>query len=217
MYTATTSFKKTKIFRFKNLWLKSEEFINFMNQVWITLPPVVTPTQLHNKLEKVKSEITKWTRARIGNVKRQIGVCRDFIGWLDKVEERRISTQLERKTKALVKRRYTTLAVYEEELWKQRAKTKWDLDGDNNTAYFHAYATSSQRQKIVGEIEHNGRMHKDQQSKAQIFREFYINLMGKEEEGFQNIDWQQLYPIQHDLANIATPITQEEIAQVIQE
>lgn len=151
----------------------------------------------------------------MGKLKSQIKVCRDFIGWVEEAQERRELTDREKRVKALIKKRYTSLAVYQEDMWRQRAKLRWELQGDQSTKFFHAYASSNKNRNNIGGIEQGGRLHTNQRDKARIFREFYMDLMGKEEQGQCISNWSELYPTSYDLSSMAADITEEEIKLVI--
>ena len=110
------------------------------------------------------------------------------------VQELRQISDLEKFVKALIKNRYTELAVLEEQMWKQRAKVKWELEGDKNTKFYHAYASARRRNNFIGPIQHNGTLCATQKMKADAFFEFYVNLMGKEQQDIINVDWRFLYP-----------------------
>lgn len=85
IYEARTSIKKTKIFRFENLWLKSEEFVIFVKQHWESKETTITAKQLQNKFIDLQKQVLNWTKDRIENIKRQILVCRNYMGWFHKV------------------------------------------------------------------------------------------------------------------------------------
>ena len=98
--------------------------------------------------------------------------------WIGRVEEERCITRLEKWVFLNVKRRFADLAVLEEELWKQRAKVKWELQGNKNTKYFHSLATSRKRRNEIGDIEYSNGIHTTQAAKASAFRDLYMHLMG---------------------------------------
>lgn len=80
-------------------------------------------------------------------------MCRDFLGWLDRVEECRTPTRLEKWVKVVIKRRFAELANMEEDVWKQRAKARWELHGDRNTKFFHMVASSKKRSSSICELQ----------------------------------------------------------------
>lgn len=86
-FEAMTDFKKSKIFRFEKFWLKIPDFKEFVIQEWQGMQLAENTTQLHQKLIKLQKRITQWTTKRVGNIKRQIIVCREFIGWVEEAQE----------------------------------------------------------------------------------------------------------------------------------
>lgn len=67
------------------------------------------------KLKALQSTITSWARDRVGNIKAQINYCRQFLGWIERQQEHRAIADLEKRVKALIKRRFTELSVLEED------------------------------------------------------------------------------------------------------
>lgn len=217
LYEANTEIRKSAMFRFENMWLRSQDFIQHVKQIWEAQQPATTPMQLHCKMQHLQKEIRTWTKGKIGNVKKQIKVCIQFIEWIERVQEVRQMTHMEKCTKALLKRRFTILSVMEEDWWRQRAKIKWDLHGDMNTKVFHAYATTSRRTNHIGPIRQGGVTHTKQTDKARIFRDYYIDLMGTQRQIQTSIQWEVLYPEQFDLQHLQQPITVQELQTVIEQ
>lgn len=46
-------------------------------------------------------------------------------------------------------------------MWRQRARKKWELEGDKGTRYFHALASIAKNQNSVAEIEYQGATYSD--------------------------------------------------------
>ncbi|XP_078170094.1 uncharacterized protein LOC144564360 [Carex rostrata] len=44
-----------------------------------------------------------------------------------------------------------------QEYWRQRSRTQWHVEGDRNTAYFHATATHRKRRNLIAQIESESR------------------------------------------------------------
>ncbi|XP_078156078.1 uncharacterized protein LOC144551855 [Carex rostrata] len=165
LYTATTNFKKTNVFRFENMWLKNQDLEEVVSNAWNTNQPAHTPKQLHDKLMATQRQIRIWAKEKVGHIKKQIKACREYMGWTDRVREVRNLTELEKFINCIIKKRYTDLAVLEEELWKQRAKLRWNKEGDKNTHYFHAVASASKRTNNISQIEVNDNTISDQKGK----------------------------------------------------
>lgn len=135
--------------------------------------------------------------------------------WVGKVEEVRSITRLEKWVWLKVKGRFAELSVTEEQIWKQRAKAKWEIQGDRNTRYFHSIATTKKRRNEIDTVEYEGRLHTTQMGKAEAFRDLYIKLMGTESQKLPVINWSQLYGEETNLQGLAQDITEDEIAAVI--
>ncbi|XP_078169882.1 uncharacterized protein LOC144564174 [Carex rostrata] len=215
LYKASTNFRKSSVFRVENFWLQSEQFRDFVRSKWTEMPTAENPTQLHRKIVTMQREITAWTRHKIGNIKRQLTVCRDYFEWVDEVQEVRVVTDLEKLIKAVLKKRYTELSKLEEKMWRQCAKIRWEKEGDKNSKFFHAYASTSKRNNFIGRIEYNDRMCATQKMKARTFFDYFAELMGKNWQSSTDIDWSKLYPEAHNLTTLARPIEADEILQVI--
>lgn len=70
-------------------------------------------------------------------------------------------SDLEKFITAIIKRRYTELSVIEEDMWKQRSKLNWELQGDKGTRFFHAKASGNKNHNSISQIEFQGVMHSD--------------------------------------------------------
>lgn len=186
-----------------------------IKEEWSALPIASTPIQLHEKLCKLQHHIKEWSNNKIGNIKNQVSACGEFLGWLDKVKEERLPTDLEKFISCIIKQRYTQLSVLEEQIWKQRAKIKWELQGDKNTKYFHAIATNKKRRNTIAQIDFQGTQHSDHRTKAQVFFQFYKDLMGTESKQTPQIFWDNLYPTRQNLEELGTPILEKEIQDAI--
>lgn len=167
-------------FRFENAYLKIDELKVLVSDTWSSMPTAQTLLQLHQKIQAFQSKISTWVRDKVGNIKSQILACKQFLGWIDKQEEIRAITDLEKRIKALAKKRYTILAVSEEDLWRQRSRLRWKLHGDRNTSFFHAHATSNKQNARISFVEHEGQQHFDHKTKAAIFFNQFVSLMGTE-------------------------------------
>ena len=69
----------------------------------------------------------------------------------------------------------------EEEYWRQRGRQNWLLQGDANTAFFHAYANGRKRKCTIFQLETSQGVISSPALIQQHIYEFYISLMGSEE------------------------------------
>lgn len=171
-----------------------------------------TLQQLDIKLTNLQRKIKQWATSQTGNIKDQIHTCRDYLAWFDKVKA---ATQQEKFIAAILKRRHTELSVLEETIWWQRARVKWELPGDRGTSYFHSIASNSKRRNTIQQVQRDNGTYSDHATKAKVFYDFFINLMGTIAPTMPQIRWTNLYPNQIDLNDLANPIAEAKIKEAI--
>lgn len=80
-----------------------------------------------------------------------------------------------------------TLLVQEELFWKQRAKAHWLHEGDRNSKYFHAMASSWKNiNKMLQLKKEDGMVVEDQAGMSNIAKEYFVNLF-HEDNGMHNL------------------------------
>lgn len=215
MLIAKKGFRKTKFFRFENLWLRFPALEKVVLQAWSSMHLASTPLQLHLKLQNLQREIKLWAVQNVGIIKQHVEACREYLGWIDRVKEHRRVTDLEKFIAALIKKRYTDLSVIEEDMWKQRSKVNWELQGDKGTRFFHARASSNKNHNAIPQIEFQGVMHSDQKAKNEAFFQHFLALMGAQSKDMPSIYWSNLYQQGQNLVNLGDQIQMKEIKEVI--
>lgn len=72
------------------------------------------------------------------------------------------------------------LLLHEEEYWKQRAKSFWLLEGDSNSRFFHAYATSRKKKNNLTYLkDDNDEMVTDHDNMCTVVKEYFVKLFGQ--------------------------------------
>lgn len=155
-----------------------KRFKDFVRQKWLEWGQAGTSHELHDKIVTIQKEIRDWTNQRFGKIKEQIIVCRDYMEWIGKVEEIRSITNLEKMVHVKVKRRYVQLSVMEEEIWRQRAKIRWENKGDKNTSYFHSLATAAKRGNSIPVVKVKGRRSDLKKERQTYFGNFILISWG---------------------------------------
>jgi hypothetical protein len=70
-----------------------------------------------------------------------------------------------------------------EEQWRQRSRAIWLLSGDQNTKFFHNFASYRRNSKFVWELQDDeGQVHSGQENLKKVaykhFKDFYKDPMG---------------------------------------
>ncbi|KAJ4748330.1 RNA-directed DNA polymerase (reverse transcriptase)-related family protein [Rhynchospora pubera] len=193
------------------------QFQDLVRNFWFSNRFADTPLAFGEKLDLLTREIRQWALGRTSSVKRQVQVITKFLSKCDKQMEIRPLTELEKVLKMLLKRRFVTLAELEEEIWKQRSAIKWRLEGDKNTAFFHAVATNNKRKNQIQKLMVDEVELTDQKSKGRAFFTFFCSLMGSGSEQLPITHWNSFFDLpQHELfSDLHRPITTQEVISAI--
>lgn len=95
-----------------------------------------------------------WKKHVCGNINLKIKDTLDQISKLHKQLEEYSSDHTHYKIIELEKY-HLALLKQKEIYWRQRAKTRWLKQGDNNTKFFHAYATNRKRRNFIQSLKIN--------------------------------------------------------------
>lgn len=75
-----------------------------------------------------------------------------------------------------------TLLAQEKALWKHRTKVYWLKDGDTNSRFFHAMATTNKRQNNITNLSRDdGEMVMSQQEWCGVANNYFVELFDKGE------------------------------------
>uniref|UniRef100_A0A2N9J0Z7 Reverse transcriptase domain-containing protein n=1 Tax=Fagus sylvatica TaxID=28930 RepID=A0A2N9J0Z7_FAGSY len=143
-------------FRFENMWLKIEGFMERIQNWWssysFTGPPSLV---LVCKLKALKEDLKKWNHQEFGNVGFK---QKQLLGELDilnmECSGSLSSSELDLRGTHLLE--LENLAHLEEISWRQKSRVQWLKEGDNNTKFFHKIANSNRRRNYMEKIEVEG-------------------------------------------------------------
>ena len=82
---------------------------------------------------------------------------------------------------------------------RTRSRLSWLKDGDANTKLFHTCSRFRKRKNFIGAIRDGDQLITSHDGKAEVFWDFYMNLIGSEVQRNQTINLEALGLQQHDL------------------
>ena len=130
-------------FRFENMWLKTNGFVDRVDSWWNRHSFSGTPNYVFaKKLKALKEDLIQWNHQEFGNVGHMKKELLGTLESLDAEEEVLGITETERNEKIVVKLQVEHLLSLEEISWGQKSRMLCIKEGDNNTKFFHKMANS---------------------------------------------------------------------------
>ena len=163
-------------FRFENMWLKVEGFVDKVRLWWISYHFVGPPSfVLACKLKALKGDLKHWNKHVFGDVAfKKKSLLTELLN-IDKREEMQVMTPEDRARWLVVKSDINYLASLEEISWRQKSKALFIKEGDNNTRFFHRIA-NSHRHTQIREVEVDGFRYEDESKVTDQVVDFYKKL-----------------------------------------
>ncbi|XP_075645334.1 uncharacterized protein LOC142616347 [Castanea sativa] len=130
-------------FKFENMWLKDEGFVDRVKQWWDGYSFEGSPSFiLAQKLKALKADLKKWNREEFGDLAfRKKNKLTELMG-LDVREELVGLSNEDQSRRIQLKGDIEHLASLEETSWRQKSRALFVKEGDNNTRFFHRLANS---------------------------------------------------------------------------
>ncbi len=157
-------------FKFENMWLKVEGFVDKVKSWWSGYDFVGTPSfVLASKLKALKEDLKKWNKDTFGDVHHRKNCCMRDILELDVKEGQGGLSLDEQQLREALKGEVVQLAHMAETSWRQKSRATWLKEGDNNTSFFHRMANSNRRKNYLGSLEVDGCLYEDKEDiKTQV-------------------------------------------------
>ncbi|XP_071680542.1 uncharacterized protein [Lolium perenne] len=180
--TASSKAPRSKKFRMENSWLTHPSFAYLANANWNSVGPAHTHLspvgRLCLRLKRVRASARVWARdLKLPSI--YLLNCRAVISLFDRLEEHRHLSVLERRLCSLAKTTLIQKNSNKATYWRQRAKIKNCVLGDENTRYFHLCASGRLRKNQIKNLEdQDGNVIFPHQAKAAILHSFFKDLLG---------------------------------------
>lgn len=193
LISIATSFPRPSIFRFELSWAVSLRSTVIATS-WAAGPS--NSNEAHGlvaALKKSRTALKTWRRS-IASVKTKEANFKVVIALLDEIEESRFLSSQESALRALIivllHRTIREKVAY----WKLHSKINTAIDGDENSKYFHTYASYLKRLNKIPLLLHNGHEFTQHAQKLDILSDFFKNLLGTPYNPIWHFDLANLYP-----------------------
>uniref|UniRef100_A0A2N9IM18 Reverse transcriptase domain-containing protein n=1 Tax=Fagus sylvatica TaxID=28930 RepID=A0A2N9IM18_FAGSY len=206
-------------FKFENMWLKTEGFVDRVKTWWSSYPFVGSPSfVLASKLKALKEDLKVWNKHVFGDINlKQLQLTAE-LSQLDEQEERGGLSTAERNNRKAVVGELDKLAHLEEIFWRQKSRVLWLKEGDNNTKYFHKIANSNRRRNYMHKVEVDGIIHETEKEIRDNVVSFYEDLYQEKESWRPSVDGLDFHSIgAAESSHLERKFDREEVVQVLKD
>ncbi|XP_035541166.1 uncharacterized protein LOC118344500 isoform X2 [Juglans regia] len=133
-----------RYFKFKNMWLEVEGFVDKIRSWWLSYHFEGTPSfVLASKLKALKVDLKKWNKEVFGNVEQQKKSLWDELQSLEAEGESEVTSSRKTEVMAEIER----VLLREEISWRQKSRVLWLKD--KCTSFFHKMTNSHRRNNAI--------------------------------------------------------------------
>ncbi|GJY15773.1 RNA-directed DNA polymerase, eukaryota [Tanacetum coccineum] len=168
-------------FKFFHSWLQREGFDDCLQKAYKECSITNPQMPFHEKLKRLKKTIKEWNhQARSTDMSRKLEIVRKLADIEEKINSNSaLDTEKEDRVKLLKER--DDLQHLEDMELMQKAKVIWDVEGDENTKFFHGLLKQKRSQQAVQGIMIDGNWVTNPHQVKTAFCNFY-------KEKFDNCD-----------------------------
>ncbi len=190
-------------FKFENMWLKTEGFVDRVKNWWSTYTFTGSPSFiLASKLKALMEDLKCWNKYVFGDVNlKQLQLLAD-LSQFDEQEELGGLSQADRDSRKAVLSELDKLAHLKETSWRQKSRVLWLKEGDNNTKLFHKMVNSNRRRNFMKRVEVGDVIHEDTSAIRDNVVCFYENLYQETEAWRPSVDGLDFHSIGADEASL---------------
>ncbi|XP_078173283.1 uncharacterized protein LOC144567103 [Carex rostrata] len=202
--------------KFECFWFNYEMPRAMVQNLWnnpATLEPLL---HFHKKTKMLHKALSIWQKQNFGVMQKELQGVRDEILRIDKLEEQGPLDQQLFLERIRLREKAFQLANNIEIKWRQRSRCNWLAQGDRNTRFFHAMASSRLRRNLVLSIEENGSLISEQKEIMEVFALSMQEVLGTSAQVIP-FDASALYPTSLDLSPLEQQFTLSEIEAAVRQ
>uniref|UniRef100_A0A803NVH1 DUF4283 domain-containing protein n=1 Tax=Cannabis sativa TaxID=3483 RepID=A0A803NVH1_CANSA len=132
-----------RFFRFENSWLREPLCFQIVKDIW----DLYSNCSVIDKIQYCGEKLIEWGQDFTGNFKDRIKKCKEEMkAW--KTGRDLVSIQNYKTAEVKLQE----VLLQKEIFWRQRSKQLWLREGDQNSKYFHAMASSRRRNNSISKL-----------------------------------------------------------------
>lgn len=200
-------------FKIEKFWLDFVQVRDRVKEIW-RQEDGVGANRFHERAIALHNELRTWHVSNFSDLDSQLDNCKAEILQLDQLEERGNLDQVQFIHRQKLREKAFNLSAIIETRWFQRSRCRWISLGDNNTRFFHQFASSRLRQNSLLELRTDEGIISDPLQIQNKFLQHMRNLLGTE-EGVQDFNPAILYPNPLNLESLTDPFGAAEIEAAV--
>jgi hypothetical protein len=172
-----------KRFRFEKWWLEKDSFRHMVEKAWNT--PCNCSKSINKwqfKIRTFRRMIRGWAANEIAQLNREKVSLSEEFSRLEILAEDGNLSLADSQAMHVIENKLEKIWALEEIKSRQRSRDRNILEGDRNTAYFHAVANHRNRKKRIDCLQGPTGLVYDQKGMMKIAVDFYKDLFAKEED-----------------------------------
>ncbi|XP_050207366.1 uncharacterized protein LOC126656792 [Mercurialis annua] len=172
--------KGAKPFKFFNMWMDNEKFIDILKEVWGVDVTGCAMFNLVQKLKNLKVRLKDLNQNQFSGISLKVKESRKLLEELqNNLQKDPLNEDLLMEERA-VSIHYKNCLNAEEKFLKQKSRISWLKLGDSNNKFFHnSVKVRRCRNRITKLVDANGNELKTQEEISDAMVDFYEKLLGK--------------------------------------
>jgi hypothetical protein len=195
-------------FKFESAWKLEPGFNDFFTERWTSS----RNDSVVHRLDRCACDLYNWSRTHCNQIKKSILDCRQHLASL-----RNNNTGSNQAQIVAVNRKMSQLLLQDDTYWRQCAKKHWYKDGDKNTKFFHASATTHKKvNRILSLVDDNGFKVVNTNDMCLVAKNYFSDIFTPKHSCLTPV----IETIRHTIANddnllLTRPFTKEEFREAV--
>ena len=215
---------RPRYFFFEDAWFQGENFYQVIQDKWLQFKMDNKGASYsldiwHGCMQNLRKYLRGWNLKSMGDQRNVKTDLTKRIQDLDSIAETRLLSILEWEERIDLEDKLEKIAISENLYWKQRAGTKWVLQGDTNSHFYHQFANGRRRKNTITIMTSDDGEIRGQQEIIVHIVEFYKKLFGPNEESGLVLGgnfWPECYKLSENMKrDLVKDFEFEEVKQVI--